>query len=227
MRPQAKKQFYKLVVVAWLTFSLGSVVLALISWHQLSIRMNYGRQVTLARNELQKVYNSLLDLETGERGYVITGNTNFLDPFTEAETNLPAHLDNLVALVHDDAPMLESITKLRADAQASISWQHAVIDARKANFDQAVAMVSAGKLKMMMDDMRAQIAKLDLILDDRQSSTRQELFNRVFHANLATLVAGVFGIGAGILALWLSYVAVRQKEHEHVLTEAKLPGRTQ
>ena len=222
MSLQAKKQFYKLVVVAWLTFSLGSVVLALISWHQLSVRMNQGKQVTLARNELQKVYNSLLDLETGERGYVITGNKDFLEPFNAAETNLPAYFENLVFLVHDDAQMLESITKLRADAQTSVSWQHAVIDTRKKNFDQAVVMVSAGKLKMMMDDMRAQIVKLDLILDDRQSSTRQEVFNRVFHANLATLVAGVFGIGAGMLALWLSYVAVRQKEHEHVLTEAKL-----
>ena len=30
MRLQAGKQFYKLVVVAWLTFSLGSVVLGLV-----------------------------------------------------------------------------------------------------------------------------------------------------------------------------------------------------
>ena len=40
MSLQAKKQFYKLVVVAWLTFSLGSVVLALVSWHQLTTRMD-------------------------------------------------------------------------------------------------------------------------------------------------------------------------------------------
>jgi signal transduction histidine kinase/CheY-like chemotaxis protein len=222
MMLQTGKQFYKLVVVAWLTFSLGSVVLALISWHQLSARMSYGKQVTLTRDELHGVYNSLLDLETGERGYVITGAKSFLEPFTEAETNLPAHFENLVALVHDDPQMLESITKLRADIQASISWQHAVIDTRDKSFDKAVAMVSTGKLKLMMDGFRSQFGELDEILNDRQLSTRQEIFSRVFHANLATLVAGVFGIGAGLLALWLSYVAVRHKEHEHELTEAKL-----
>jgi signal transduction histidine kinase/CheY-like chemotaxis protein len=222
MRLQTGKQFYKLAVAAWLTFSLGSVVLALISWHQLSARMNYGKQVTLTRDELHKINDSLLDLETGERGYVITGDKNFLAPFNEAETNLPAHFENLVALVHDDAPLLESITKLRADIQASISSQHEVIDLRTKSFDKAVAMVSTGKLKMMMDGLRSQIAKLDEVLNDRQLSARQEIFNRVFHANLATLVAGVFGIGAGLLALWLSYVAVKQKAHEHELTEAKL-----
>ena len=117
MRRQAGKQFYKLVVVAWLTFSLGSVVLALISWHQLSSRMNYGKQVAFTRDKLNDIYHSLLDLETGERGYVITGDKKYLEPFYTAETNLPAHFDNLVGLVHDDAQLLESVTKLRANAR--------------------------------------------------------------------------------------------------------------
>jgi signal transduction histidine kinase/CheY-like chemotaxis protein len=222
MKLQAGKQFYKLVVVAWLTFSLGSVVLALLSWHQLSARMSYGRQVTATRDELHQVYQSLLNLETGERGYVITGDKKFLEPFNEGETNLPAQFDSLVLLVHDDSPMLESVTKLRADAEASISWQHQVIDLREKSFDKAVAMVSTGKLKIMMDDMRSQIAKLDEIYQSRQLSNRQQVFSRVFHASLVTLVAGGFGIGAGLLALWLSYVAVKHQEHERVLTEAKL-----
>jgi signal transduction histidine kinase/CheY-like chemotaxis protein len=222
MSLQAKKQFYKLIVVAWLTFSLGSVVLALISWRQLTTRMNYGKQVTLTRNELHEVYTSLLDAETGERGYIITGDKNFLEPFNNALTNLPAHFDSLVALTHDDPQMLESVTKLRAGAQATISWQLNVIALREKSFDQAVALVSSGKLKMMMDELSSRIEKLDDTLNDQQLSVRTELFGRVFHANLATLVAGVFGIGAGLLALWLSYIAVRHKEHEYVLTEAKL-----
>ena len=37
------------------------------------------------------------------------------------------------------------------------------------------------------------------------------IFGRVFHANLTTLVAGIFGIGAGLLALWLSYVRRKTK----------------
>jgi len=219
---QTGKQFYKLVVVAWLTFSLGSVVLALISWHQLSARMNYGKQVALTRDELHKINDSLLDLETGERGYIITGDTNFLGPFNEAGTNLPGHFENLVRLVHDDPQMLDRITKLRADAEASISWQHAATDTRDKSLDKAVAMVSADRLKVMMDGLRSQIRELDEILNNRQLSTRQEISSRVFHANLATLVAGVFGIGAGLLALWLSYVAVKHQKHELELTEAKL-----
>ncbi len=222
MKLKAGKQFFKLVVVAWLTFSLGSMVLALVSWHQLFARMNYGKQVTLAREKLSEVYQTLLDAETGERGYVITGDKTFLEPFIQAEAILPSQFDSLVGLVHDDPQMLESVTKLRAVAQTSISWQHEVISTREKSFDKAQAMIASGRLKKMMDGMRAQFEKLDQICQDRQSSVRDEVFNRVYHANLATLVAGAFGIGAGLLALWLSYVAVKHQEHERELTEAKL-----
>ena len=221
MKPQAGKQFYKLVVTAWLAFSFGSVVLALLSWHQLSARMAYGKQVSLARDELFGVYRSLLDMETGERGYVISGNKTFLDPFNQAVTNLPSQFGRLVALVHGDPPMLDAVTKLQADVQVGIDWQQQVIAMREKSFDKAVALVSTGRLKGIMDDLRLQLARLDEICQDKQLAIRQEVFDRVRRASLTTLVAGCFGIGAGLLALWLARVALRHQERERELTLAK------
>src|SRR3984885_4286022 len=222
MKLQTEKQFYKLVVVAWLTFSLGSVVLALVSWHQLSTQRVVGRQISGIRDDLNGILKSLLDLETGERGYVITGNTEFLEPFNQAETNLPAQFNDLVNLVHDDSSMLQPVAKLQAAAQASLSWQLAVINARTQSFDQAAGMVATGNLKRMMDEMRAQLDRLDQTYFNRMTSIRQDIGKRLSRANLTSLVAGIFGIGAGLLALWLSYVAVRHQQRERELTEAKL-----
>jgi CHASE3 domain sensor protein len=201
MSLQTGKQFYKLVVVAWLTFSLGSVVLALVSWHQLSAQRVVGTRIVASRDDLNGILKSLLDMETGERGYVITGNKNFLEPFIQGETNLPAQFDDLVNLVHDDPAMLESVTKLRAAAQASLSWQLSVINARTRSFDQAAGMVATGNLKRMMDEMRAQIDLLDRTYSDRMTFIRQDIGKRLTRANLTSLVAGIFGIGAGLLAL--------------------------
>ena len=64
MKPQSGRQFYQIVLAIWLTFSIGSVVLAVVSWTQLSARLAAGRQVTLVRNELSQIHESLLDLET-------------------------------------------------------------------------------------------------------------------------------------------------------------------
>jgi signal transduction histidine kinase/CheY-like chemotaxis protein len=219
---QIGKQFYKLVVVAWLTFSLGSVVLALVSWHQLSARRVVGMQTSAIRDDLNGILKSLLDTETGERGYVITGHKEFLEPFNQAATNLPAQFNDLVSLVHDDPSTLQAVTKLQAAAQASLSWQLAVINARSQSFDQAAGMVATGTLKRMMDEMRVQLDLLDRTYLDRMTFIRQDVGNRISRANLTSLVAGIFGIGAGLLALWLSYVAVRHQQRERELTEAKL-----
>ncbi len=206
----------------WLTFSIGSVVLAVVSWIQLSARLAVGKQVTQARNQLNEVYESLLDLETGERGYVITGDKKFLEPFTMAETNLPDQFNRLIAFLNNNPARLNDVSDLRAAAGAITSWQRAVIDARDKSFDKAQAIVSSGRLKTMMDDIRSRVDALDLQLQDRQNLVREEIYHRVFRANLATLVAGVFGIGAGLLALWLANVAARHKARERDLVEAKL-----
>ncbi|MGA2030111.1 MAG: ATP-binding protein [Verrucomicrobiota bacterium] len=174
------------------------------------------------RDDLNGILKSLLDMETGERGYVITGNKDFLEPFIQAETNLPAQFNDLVNLVHDDPSMLPPVTKLQAAAQASLSWQLAVINARTQSFDQAAGMVATGNLKRMMDEIRVQIELMDRTYFDRMTFIRQDIGNRLSRANMTSLVAGIFAIGSGLLALWLSYVAVRHQERERELTEAKL-----
>ena len=222
MKQEAGKQFYQLVVVAWLTFSCGSVVLALVSWHQLTTQMDAGSQIEAIREDVNTILQSLLSLESGERGYVITGNKDFLQPFIQAESVLPAQFNQLIALVHNDPSMLEAVTKLLAETEASLSWQHEVINTRDKSFDKAAAMVATGKLKKMMDQLRTQAGQVDQIYRDRLLSIRQEVGDRVFRANLTSLVAGTFGIGAGLLALWLARVALKHQEQERALTEAKL-----
>ncbi|MEI9866584.1 MAG: CHASE3 domain-containing protein [Limisphaerales bacterium] len=222
MSPQANKQFYKLIVTAWMTFSLGSVILALVSWHQLSEKRTAGMQILAIRDGLNAILTSLLDMETGERGYIITGNDKFLEPFHEAQTNLPAQFDSLLNLVHDDPPMLQQISQVQADAQASFSWELAVIEARAQGFNEAAAMVASGKLKQMMDGLRDEIGKLNRIYFDRFISNRKQRQRPFATANLTSLVAGSFAMGAGLIALWLSYVAVRHQQRERELMDAKL-----
>jgi signal transduction histidine kinase/FixJ family two-component response regulator len=219
---QTGKQFYKLIVAAWLTLSVGGIVLAIASWYQLSERMKASREIVMTRDTLHEILESLLDLETGERGYVITGDEKFLAPFNTAETNLSAQFDQLVTLVHDDPAFLKNVTELRANAEASLSWQQEVISTRSRSPEGAMAMVSTAKMKDMMDGLRAQVLELDGIYRAKQAAVREEVQHRVLRANVTGVAAGIVGIGAGLLALWLSYVAASHQQRERELMEAKL-----
>ena len=44
-------RFYKTIVILWLTLSIGSVVLAAISWWNLSTLMAQGRQLSGIRDD--------------------------------------------------------------------------------------------------------------------------------------------------------------------------------
>jgi signal transduction histidine kinase/FixJ family two-component response regulator len=219
MKPQTANQFYRLVVVAWLTFSIGSVVLAVVSWSQLDRRMMHGRQITMSRQELMEIFKSLLDAETGQRGYIITGDQKFLQPYNEALTNLPVHFDRLAQLVHDNPVEMNHISEIHEDSERLMNWLQGANASREQSLDNTTQM-SVGK--DLMDKVRDEVDRQDKLYADQQQFMRDEIFDRVYHANLATLVAGFFGIGAGLLALWLSYVAIKHLARERELIEAKL-----
>ncbi|HEX9046210.1 MAG TPA: ATP-binding protein [Verrucomicrobiae bacterium] len=222
MKLEARKQFYKLVVVAWLTFSVGSVVLALVSWHQLAMQMTAGSQTLAVRDALSQIRRSLLQTEACERGYVLSGSYDYLTQFNLTQTNLALQFNYLVNLIHDDAPSLQTVTQAGMEYQTGLALQQEVLTLRDRSFDKAATLMMEGKDSKVIDDCMAQIGQLEKLYSDRFTALRQEITEQVARASLNTFVAGGFALGAGLLALWLSYVALRHQEHERELMEAKL-----
>ena len=222
MSRPVNRQFYRIIVAAWFALSVGSVALVVVSSVELYRDIQAGWRIAAVHDDLNGIDKSLLDTETGERGYLITGNTQFLEPFDFGRTNLPAEFDDLLVLVHDDPSLLRAVTELRARAAECLSWQHEAIDSRGRSFSKTVSMDSAEKLKSMMDRIRAQIADLDRICLDRRATLREEVQTRVMRAFLTGLGAGIVGIGAGFVSYWLSRVALKHQENERKLLEAKL-----
>jgi signal transduction histidine kinase/DNA-binding NarL/FixJ family response regulator len=216
------KIIYQTFVILWLTLSIGSVVLAALSWWQLSTQMAAARQVAGSQDEVDFIIRSLVDSETAARGYVITGDQKFLDPYIATHTNFPVHFDHLVVLVHDNDVLLKGVTDLRAHAELDLDWQKNLIAARMQGFNQAQAMMLTGEGKRIMDETRLQVDKLSKLQSDLRLDMRSKIHEQLTHASLTSLVAGFLGIIAGIVAFWLSRLTVKHKERERELLEAKL-----
>jgi CHASE3 domain sensor protein len=67
------------------------------------------RRDTIAR--IEQLESVMKDAETGQRGFIITGNESYLEPFDEATKRLPADLEGLVQSPR--AVAFSSRTKLR------------------------------------------------------------------------------------------------------------------
>jgi len=221
MQRKSGRQFYKLVVIPWLILSVGGVTLAFISWGRLSVSMSEGRQNANTREALNTTFKYLLDAETGQRGYFLTSEKKFLEPYNLAATNLPAQFDHLLDLVHNDPTLLKGITDFNAQAEVLMNDLQQMDAAHDKSHDKAAALDSERQEKDIMDGIRDQYKTLDDICSDRQLSMRRQILDHVRRANVVTLIAGFLGIGAGLLALWISNVALKYQKRELEMSEAK------
>jgi signal transduction histidine kinase/CheY-like chemotaxis protein len=217
------KQFYKTVVVVWLTLSIASVLLAAITWMQLSSKLAAAREAVAVQEDLDAILKLLLDVETAQRGFTITGDATYLDPLSTVATNLPKRFDHLIQIARDDAVMIKRVSELRAQAELNLDHQHRVVTARRSRGAQSAAdIIAAGEGKVLMDRVRAQVAEIRGMRSDLVSEEGGVARSQLLRASLTSLVAGILGIGAGLFAFWLSRVMLTQQARERELVEAKL-----
>ena len=219
---QPGNQFYKTVVVVWITLSVASVVLAAITWWQLASRLASSRKAVAIRQQVDGVFKSLLDIETSERGYIITGDKQFLEPLNEGVTNLPGQFDHLMDLTRDNPSLLKGVTDLRVQAGVFLNYMNEVIKTRDHGFDKAAKLVASGEGRKRMDQLREQVAQLGRLRSDLISEDGATARTQLLRASLTSLVAGILGVGAGLLALWLSRLTIIHQQRERELVEAKL-----
>ena len=223
MAEQPNKVVYKVVVAVWLTLSLASVVLAAITWVELSEKLAAAREASATHSSSERVLRLMVDCETGARGFILTGQEGFLQPFIVGEASLTSEMDRLVELTRHDSHVLKRVVDLRAEIYVALNRLHMIVGVRRERGMQAAAdIVSDGKGKAMMERIRAIVSEISGMRSDIVAEGGGVARAELMRASLTSLVAGILGIGAGSFAFWLSRLTLRQKEREKELIEAKL-----
>jgi len=158
--------------------------------------VSHTRLVLQTSSEL---LTALLDAETGERGYLLTRDTTFLQPFYGASPRIDSLLVQLRTLVRDDARQRARIDTLAQRANERLSaLRSAILDARSGQNNVAIGVVAHGPGKQLMDSVRRLIAAIDAqeedLLRERQSEesrSRQLLYALLI---LGTLIASLMAL---------------------------------
>jgi len=220
---QPDNQVYKTVVLIWLTLSFAGLMLAALNWVRLSKSLVAASETIAIRSDLDDILRMLLEAESAQRGYAITGNGQFLDQANENETALPRRFDHLAALTRRDPPVLQRVLELRAQAELCLNNYREVVKARREHGPQSAAQIVAGREgEKAMARIRLEIGQIHSMRSDLVSTEGSASRAQVLRANLTSLVAGILGIGAGLLAFWLSRLTIVYQERERDLVEAKL-----
>lgn len=123
-----------------------------------------SQQVQLAARELLLL---MVDAETGQRGFLLTGRPEFLAIHDEARARLPAAGERLIEMA-DLREEIERVEVLRELKRERLMIMDQTIDlARAGRIGEAVQILRRGEGKALMDAMRAEAAAIDAIEERR------------------------------------------------------------
>ncbi|MDY7540336.1 ATP-binding protein [Undibacterium sp. RTI2.1] len=188
---------------------------ALISGYVMSLesrQAQQGIQRTLQiQHDIQEVHTLLAEAATGVRGYLLTGQTNFLEPYRIAETDLPKPLQRLRLQIRDPQQviLLERVAALAAKKSEGL---HHLVELGS-NTPSSTLIPILVSNKMVLDELRRSIDTMrtreELLLQQREEYAEQ--VNQ--RAMIATAIAGIAGALGALLAVLLFSTGIVRRVH--------------
>ena len=181
---------------------------AALSYRSLSQVTESGQWVTHTREvvgNLEALISTLSDAETGQRGYVITCEKAYLEPYDHAIKYLNERFNAFVTLTADNPMQQENARALRIVIDAKLLELKSVIDLRDSQgFTAAQKRVLDNEGKALMDDIRSRVAGMraeeERLLAIRERRSDHSINNAHFSSIVATSVGLLL---VGVAYMWM------------------------
>jgi PAS domain S-box-containing protein len=212
-----------LILTIGLFLTLGVVAYtcrAALGYDRLNDQVQRNHEV---KEELSAVLRLVVDAETGQRGYLITDDPVYLEPYQEATSEIDAHLARLDSLMKTSTSQQQRMSELRRIEQEELAVLQQTIQLDKEGRDlEAGQIVMSGVGRQRMDELRHIVAEMGKE-EDRLLALRATLANRGQWATvLACLAIAVLSIVVYGLVVRVMRVAARSKEQARTEVEKRL-----
>ena len=155
------RRISKIAIRAWLGFAIITVLLvgAIVGVHRqidTAIRARSAADATAERiDRLNLLLVQMLDVEAGQRGYIISGDPSFLAPYRHGRANVATTLRQITRDTGSD------VDRLSALVNGKLAYAQRTIELRRTQgLIPAAAEVSHAEGKRLMDGIRAEIARI-------------------------------------------------------------------
>lgn len=169
------------------------------------------------KERIQRVRDDLVDVETGVRGHLLTGEADFLDPYWRGSNALAVDLQLLQLAVESEEASGLDMLRLRVLAKRRVDTLERLLAGFEEHSTDAPRMVKLLRRgKVVMDDVRALLARMTT----RQQGTIEAARGDMEEARTAAVLVAVGGAPAGMaLALFVVLLfngrLVRRLERVH------------
>jgi methyl-accepting chemotaxis protein len=180
------------------------LVIGVVSYRNMVAFSNSVEWVTHSlqvRDKLGELLTKLTDAETGQRGYVITGEERYLEPYRSASQTVTQEMNDLLKLTADNSSQQQRLDALGPLIADKFDELRETIDLRKnKGFEAALKMVLTDRGKQKMDEIRKVIGDMT---DEENQLLKQRSGDEQARARSTELTI-VFGTLIAIVLLSLA-----------------------
>jgi PAS domain S-box-containing protein len=216
--------FYKRlgVITGFLVLLVLLIVGTITTHRQLELQARSQHQVMHTKQvmaALTTTESSLKDAETGQRGYLLTNNTNYLDDYYAGVSQLPADLEQLSVLVANDPSEVARAQVLGNLVQRKLGeLSHTIALAKIGQHEEALAVVNSDNGLRTMNSIREQILQMrraEDLLDEARDAAHE--LSRESTLLSLYISCGVGAIGLVLLAYFITHeMTLREQYNEQI-----------
>ncbi len=204
----------RVILILAVMAALATVLISEAAYWRSVDRLNEVGEMAIARLNIQRLERSLLDAETGQRGYLLTQRKEYLEPYGRALKDIDQYFKSLDDYYGDEAFPKTTLLKMHSLVDTKLSELALTIRLQDEGKPAAMTeVVMSGIGKEHMDSFRVLAADLLKLESDRVAAGRQEIY--------FMLMLGRIGVAllttVSLLALFM-YLRKRFA-HETVLVE--------
>lgn len=120
-----------------------------------SQKIRHSNQVI---KDLDNVFSLVKDAETGQRGYLLTGDQEFLKPYTDATEKISAYINDLASEFNSTAVQSKNFEKLKTNIERRLEILDQNLNDKKKTNGVTTNQLLAGK--KYMDEIRMTVANM-------------------------------------------------------------------
>jgi PAS domain S-box-containing protein len=150
----------------------------------------------------------ILEAESGERGYLLTGDSAYFDSYNRSQATIPKLLEAVRQAVSDNPAQAQRLNELRPNIEARLAEFKQIVELGPTRLPEALALMRTAqsrRLTSLIEEGLGQFRQAELaLLSDRQQLARR-------NATAATLIAAVMAVLAMLSAAMGAFLLRNQR----------------
>ena len=212
----------KQAAIAFLMTCIAAVAIVLLSersYRQATNTLRELAEVQAERTVAWRLFEGLVDAETGQRGYLLTGRVEFLRPYEAGIVQVEKAIQSLSTTRSDEPAALALLAQIHRLGQARLTLLAQTIQLRDSGkHAAAIEIVAGGEGKRLMDELRTSIGELQQTSNHAVASNRTQIYATLMFSRIGMAVLSALCVIGLIMYLRQSRVVLaHQQELKQVI----------